>query len=182
MGVSASYERCIKGYSDAFMKKQSTKERNYPPEVRQNMGRMGIYSKPFCKACKKVFSTEWTLASHIDLKHVKSVVYKCPYCDKEYLSKSHRSVHIYRNHREEHAAQRLNWWCLQEECLAAITGKNDCKRSKTTSALMHRLTSLAVASVTRNSLVKIPSRTILKPSIWLLKATLVIFADATSLV
>ncbi len=113
MGVSAailhsSDERCIKGYNDAFMKK-STTERKIPPEVRKNMGRMGEYSKPFCKACNKVFSTEWTLASHIDLKHVKSVVYECPYCDKEYLSKSHRSVHIYRNHREEHAAHRGNF-------------------------------------------------------------------------
>ena len=103
-------ERCVKGY-DASIKKTYDKEefKKYAPEVRKHMGRMGVYGTPFCNACKKAFSSTWTLASHIDLKHRQSVVYACPYCDKEYQSKSHRAVHIHRNHREEHAAYRGNF-------------------------------------------------------------------------
>ena len=58
---------------------------------------------PMCKICFKPFATPSSLARHIELKHIDTGVnYPCHYCEKIFRNKSHRSVHIHREHRAQH--------------------------------------------------------------------------------
>ena len=68
--------------------------------MREYMGM--IENKPSCKICARPFASVGSLASHIEVVHLKMNTYKCHYCDQMFASKSHRSVHIHRHHRVEH--------------------------------------------------------------------------------
>ena len=58
---------------------------------------------PMCKICFKPFASPQTLARHIEVQHIDSgVPYPCHYCEKIFRNKSHRSVHVHREHRAEH--------------------------------------------------------------------------------
>ena len=58
---------------------------------------------PMCKICFKPFASPQTLARHIEVQHIDSgVPYPCHYCEKIFKNKSHRSVHVHREHRAEH--------------------------------------------------------------------------------
>ena len=58
---------------------------------------------PMCKICFKPFASLQTLARHIEVQHIDSgVPYPCHYCEKIFRNKSHRSVHVHREHRAEH--------------------------------------------------------------------------------
>ena len=58
---------------------------------------------PMCKICFKPFASLQTLARHIEVQHIDSgVPYPCHYCEKIFKNKSHRSVHVHREHRAEH--------------------------------------------------------------------------------
>ena len=68
-----------------------------------------LTKKYSCGVCKKEFTRKDTLQNHFESLHMDTEGYACPYCDKSYPNKSYRTTHIFRNHREEHAAYRGNF-------------------------------------------------------------------------
>ena len=61
-----------------------------------------LEGRPGCSLCVKTFASVGSLTSHIEAVHLKQTIYNCQYCGQTFSSKSHRSVHIHRNHRAEH--------------------------------------------------------------------------------
>ncbi len=58
-----------------------------------------------CLTCGKNYSSARSLSNHIENSHLKIIDYPCEYCGKCFKSKSHRAVHIHREHRTEHKAK-----------------------------------------------------------------------------
>jgi RNase P subunit RPR2 len=74
----------------------------YEENVRNLMKVDPVAGGLYCKMCNKPYATPSSLSNHIELKHLKIVDYNCQYCGKVFKSKSHRAVHIHREHRADH--------------------------------------------------------------------------------
>jgi hypothetical protein len=74
----------------------------YGENVRNMMKVDTILGGLYCQVCNNRYATPWSLSNHIESKHLKIIDYNCQYCGKGFKSKSHRAVHIHREHRAEH--------------------------------------------------------------------------------
>ena len=74
----------------------------YDVNVRSLMRQDPLLGQLSCLTCGKGYATARSLSNHIENAHLQIMDYKCQYCNKTYKNRSHRAVHIHREHRAEH--------------------------------------------------------------------------------